>query len=105
MQLGKNRKKKGVSGRLASAACVLLGGAHAAAEGPKEWEVDTSFLIYSEKDRVTVFEPSISAKKTFANDSNLGLHLVFDTSLSEKIMLGSTAYIIYRALKKLVSGK
>lgn len=79
MQLGKKRKKKGISGRLASAACVLLGGANAAAEGPKEWEVDTSFLVYSEKDRVTVFEPSFSAKKTFDNSSILGLNFVFDT--------------------------
>jgi len=30
------------------------------------------------------------------------LHLVFDTSLSEKIILGGATYIIYRALKRLV---
>ena len=72
-------KKKRIKGALASATCALLGGADVlAADNENGWEISTALLYYSEKDRVTAAEPSIFAKKTYADESKLNLNFVVD---------------------------
>lgn len=43
------------------------------------WEADVAVLVYSETDRVSAFEPAISLKKTYDDESVLGLKLVYDS--------------------------
>lgn len=80
MQLKK--KYKPVLNTLAVATASLLGSvAHspaAQAEGG-DWELDASVMYYSERDRVSLYEPVIRARKDMGNDSFLNLRMVIDT--------------------------
>ena len=71
-------KKLSIVTALASATCSLLGAIDARAEGAG-WKIDAAFLDYSEKDRVHAQEPTLKLQKTFADDSRLGVNLVYDT--------------------------
>lgn len=75
MQL-KPKKIRKISGLLSVAACSLLG-TSAQAEG--EWDVETAVLLYSEKDRVSAFEPVISMKKDLNDTDTLGMKLTLDS--------------------------
>ncbi|MFK8051285.1 MAG: DUF3570 domain-containing protein [Halioglobus sp.] len=77
MQLKKSKKGK-ITALLASATCSLIGGNTNAAED-RGWQIDSAVLLYSEKDRVDVVEPVVSATKTFDDDSILNLKLVADS--------------------------
>lgn len=77
MQLKKSKKGK-ITALLASATCSLIGSNANAAED-RGWEIDSAVLLYSEKDRVDVVEPVVSATKTFDDDSVLNLKLVADS--------------------------
>lgn len=78
---------KDIRKALTSATSALLGSAVAvspftvaqASEINDEWETEVAVLVYNETDRVSAFEPAISAKKTFDNESALGLKIVFDS--------------------------
>lgn len=59
------------------ASCTLLGTAHAETTNP--WEIDTAILYYSEKDRVSAFEPVISMKKDLTDTNTLSLKLTVDS--------------------------
>jgi hypothetical protein len=68
---------KKISGLLSSATCTLLGAAQVqAADG--EWDVETAVLAYSEKDRVTAFEPVVKMKKELNDTDTLNLKLTLD---------------------------
>ena len=72
------KSKLTIVSALASATCTLLGSTNVKAEGAG-WKIDTAYLSYSEKDRVTAHEPAIKIQKTFDNDSKLNLNFVYDT--------------------------
>jgi len=79
MQLNNGRS---IRQALAVATCTLLGTAPQsghAADNAENWRVDGSILYYSEQDRVTVIEPVVFARRTFADDSALTLRLVYDS--------------------------
>jgi len=61
-----------------------------AADEPSGWELDSSILFYSEKDRVTVVEPVIRARKEISEDEFLNMRLVVD-SLTGSSANGATA--------------
>ncbi len=62
---------------LSAATCALLGSPVQAAEN--EWNIDTAVLFYTETDRVSAFEPVISAKIDLGDDEILSQKLVVDT--------------------------
>ncbi|MEJ2403757.1 MAG: DUF3570 domain-containing protein [Candidatus Thiodiazotropha sp.] len=69
-----------IRGALALAVCSTLHGtAHAADEISDQWELDSAFLYYSEKDRVDVYEPVLFASKQLSESESVTLHGVFDT--------------------------
>lgn len=76
-------KHKNIRQLLKTATGCLLG-ATATAQADSEqgffsgWETDVSVLAYSEIDRISAYEPVISTRKTFADDSILGFKLVLD---------------------------
>jgi len=43
------------------------------------WQVDSAFLYYSEKDRVTVYEPVVAVRKETGDDEFIGVRLVLDS--------------------------
>jgi len=67
---------------LRSATACLLGASAAlgaqAQNLPQDWQGDVALLVYSEPNRVSAFEPAIALKKTFDDDSVLGVKLVLD---------------------------
>ncbi len=70
-------KQKRIAGLLSAATCTLLGNT-AAAEA--DWDIDTAILYYSESDdRVSAFEPVVSAKKDLGDDESLSMKLVVDS--------------------------
>lgn len=83
MQLtNKTSKAKNIRRSLKIATGCLLGAssvAHADDSFFSGWETDVAVLGYSEVDRVSAIEPAISTRKTFDDDSVLGLKLVVDT--------------------------
>lgn len=68
---------KSIRQSLTTAAGCLLG-ATAHAQSADDWQTDVAVLIYNETDRVSAFEPAISLKKTYEDDSVLGFKLVYD---------------------------
>ncbi len=79
-------RKKGVRSALGAAAYGLLGipliAASASADSAslmKNWKLDAAALFYNEKDRITVFEPTIKARKDFGDERFLNLKLTFDS--------------------------
>ncbi|MGR6872967.1 DUF3570 domain-containing protein [Pseudomonas sp. HK3] len=60
----------------AAAGCLL--GATTQAQTVDDWQTDVAVLIYNETDRVSAFEPAISLKKTFEDDSVLGFKFIYD---------------------------
>jgi hypothetical protein len=60
----------------AAAGCLL--GVTAHAQSADDWQTDVAVLIYNETDRISAFEPAISLKKTYEDDSVLGFKLVYD---------------------------
>lgn len=74
MQLGRKR----IAGLLSAATCTLLGNPVQAAEN--EWDVDSAVLLYSESDeRVSAFEPVISATRDLGDDESISMKLVIDS--------------------------
>ena len=63
---------------LSSAAVVAPISAVQASDAVSGWETDVAVLIYNETDRVSAFEPAITTKKTFDDESVLGFKFVFD---------------------------
>lgn len=74
MQLKKHGR---ISGAVAMAAGSLMGGNATAADG--DWKVDSSVMVYSETDRVSAFEPVLSAQREIGEDEYLNLKLVVDS--------------------------
>lgn len=74
MQL-KNMKPR-ISGLLSAATCTLLGTTGVQGD---EWDVDTAVLLYSEKDRVSAFEPVVSMKKELNETDILSMKLTLDS--------------------------
>lgn len=77
MQLKNKKNIKKISGLLSAATCTLLGTTSAQAEN--EWDIDTAVLLYSEKDRVSAFEPVISMKKDLNDTDVLSMKLTLDS--------------------------
>lgn len=69
-----------LKGRLAAAACTLLGGTPAAHAGRFEgWDVDAAVLYYKESGRrVSALEPVLNVRKSFEGERSLNLKLVLD---------------------------
>lgn len=66
----------------AASALLGLGAATSQAADPKQgshWTIDTSFLRYSEAERIKVVEPQIGLRKEFAGDKSLSLLFTFDS--------------------------
>lgn len=81
MQSKKNKagKAKNIRGLLSTATGCLLGAsAGAQANSMAGWDADVAVLIYNETDRVSAFEPAISLKKTYDDESVLGIKFVYD---------------------------
>lgn len=70
-------KSKSIRQSLTTAAGCLLG-ATAHAQSVDDWQTDVAVLIYNETDRVSAFEPAVSIKKTYEDDSVLGFKFVYD---------------------------
>ena len=83
MQLIKQQNKPKNIRKLLKVATSCLLGASSLAQAEEGffsgWETDIAVLGYSEVDRVSAFEPAISTKKTFDDESILGFKLVVDT--------------------------
>jgi len=72
------KKQKNVRTVLALATCTLLASpSHAAIA--EDWDFDSAFLVYSEKDRVNIIEPVISGKKVIDEEQSIRLRLVADS--------------------------
>ncbi|MFT5693432.1 MAG: hypothetical protein ACI92E_002770 [Oceanicoccus sp.] len=84
------KSKKSISGALAIATGALLGSGPVAHAEDHGWQIDTAFLYYDEKDKVSAGEPVISAKKRFDGDKILNLKWVAD-SLTGASPSGATA--------------
>jgi len=78
MQLNKS---KSIRQLLTAATSTLLAGTaqHVMAEEKIPWQVDSAFLYYAEKDRVTVLEPVAAVRKDLGDDEFIGVRLVFDS--------------------------
>ncbi len=63
---------------LATATCSLLGISAVASADEIEWDIDTAVLYYSEKDRVSLFEPVVSASAQLDDDNKVGFKVVLD---------------------------
>ena len=74
----KAQKTKNIRNMLTTATSCLLGASAAQAQNEAGWETDVAVLIYNETDRVSAFEPAVSVKKTYDDDSVLGFKLVYD---------------------------
>lgn len=75
----KNTKR--IRESLALATCSLLATSpqsSTAEEYQTPWEIDSSLLIYSEKDRVSAFKPVLALRKEIGDDEFLGFRLVAD---------------------------
>lgn len=77
----KSKNPKRIRESLAIATCSLLASSYPtanAAEYQPPWEIDTSLLIYQEKDRVSTFKPMLGLRKEIGEDEYLNLRLVAD---------------------------
>lgn len=83
-----DKKKALLRKRAAAAACTLLGATpviHAAsmtesaAPEPDLWAMDTSFLYYSESQRMTIMEPQVNVQRNFADNRSLNILVTVDT--------------------------
>ncbi len=73
-------KMKSIRSKLAIATCALLSqGAQQAAATDSSWISDTSYLVYSEADRVTVHKIITNANVTLGDNNALSLEAVYDT--------------------------
>lgn len=74
-------KPKTVRRLLSAATTTLLAGTaqHVVAQDNSPWQVDMAFLYYAEKDRVTVVEPVVAARKDIGNEQFVGVRLVLDS--------------------------
>lgn len=75
-----NHKK--ITRSLALATCTLLGSGLASEANAIEsgsWNIDLDALLYSEVDRVTVFEPVIKIRKEIGDDHFFSVQLAYDT--------------------------
>jgi hypothetical protein len=63
---------------LGAAACALLGAPSIAPAADANWEIDTATLYYAEQDRVSLFEPVLSARRNWDQHS-FGAKLTVDT--------------------------
>lgn len=75
------KKKKSVRSALALATSSMLAASMqpaSSAETGSDWDVDSAILFYSEKDRVSVIEPVVRARKEIGEDEFLNLRLVLD---------------------------
>ena len=70
-------KQRRIAGLLSAATCSLLGGPAQAADN--EWDVDSAVLYYDEGDRVTAWEPVISATREIDDEEYLTHKLVLDS--------------------------
>ncbi len=71
---------KSIRSKLAIATCTLLSqGAQQAGAVESSWTADTSYLLYSETDRVTVNKLFTSANVTLGDNHLLQLEAVYDT--------------------------
>jgi hypothetical protein len=75
MQLKKQRK---IQAALATASCTLLTATPQLVNAADDWKIDAGVLNYAEKDRVTVVEPAIFAKKSLGDDEYLNFKFVYD---------------------------
>jgi len=67
-----------ISGKLGIATCTLLQ-VSASASHAEEWDIDTSFLYYSESDgRISAFEPAIRATIDLEDDESISFQAVVD---------------------------
>ncbi len=83
------RRFRRIKERATAAAYALLGIIPpAAAAESKPWNVDASFLRYTESGRIDVTEPSVSVTKPFANDRSLGVMVTVD-SISGSTPIGT----------------
>lgn len=75
------KKQKQLRHLLTAATSSLLAGTsqQVMAAPQSDFQVDTAFLYYAEKDRVTVFEPVAKVRKEIGDDEFIGVKLVFDT--------------------------
>ena len=76
-----NNKPGRIRESLALATCSLLATVPTqvkAADYQAPWEVDSSLLYYSEKDRVTAYEPVLGLRKEIGDDEFLNFKLVAD---------------------------
>lgn len=73
-------KHKNIRTLLGTATGSLLGLSGAVqAQQDEGWKTDVAVLVYNETDRVSAFEPAISVKKTYDDESELGFKLVLDS--------------------------
>lgn len=73
-------KHKNIRTLLASATGSLLGlSATVEAQQGEGWKTDVAVLVYNETDRVSAFEPVISTKRTFDDESEMVFKLVLDS--------------------------
>lgn len=75
------KRHKRVRNLLTAATSSLLAGTaqHGLAATQEANQVDSAFLYYSEKDRVTVLEPVVKLRREVGDDEFLGVQLVFDS--------------------------
>jgi uncharacterized protein DUF3570 len=81
-------KAKLLRKRAAAAACTLLGipsakatadlSAEASAKADR-WTLDTSYMHYSEAERITVNEPQVAARRDFSDNRSLNILVTVDT--------------------------
>ena len=75
----RNTLKAASSTLLGTTAAVVPVTAAQAIEANNGWETDVAVLVYNESDRVSAFEPAISTKKNYDDESALGFKFVFDS--------------------------
>lgn len=79
MQLKKSKSIRNALAAATSSMLVATATNVVAEDESSKWEIDTSILFYSEKDRITVIEPVVRARKEIAEDEFLNMRLVLDS--------------------------
>ncbi len=77
----RHKNTKPIRESLALATCSLLvisPQSSIAEEYQAPWEIDSSLLIYSERDRVSAFKPVLALRKEIGDDEFIGFRLVAD---------------------------
>jgi len=70
---------KNIRGQISLATCTLLQVSASAQGAGNDWDVDTSFLYYSESDgRVSAFEPAVRAEIDLGDDEYVNFQIVLD---------------------------